>query len=53
MKKEIIGDCVMIHGDCAEVMPELEHFDALITDPPYGLGKKLLGGGKRQKIGKL
>ena len=47
MKKEIIGNCIMIHGDCAEVMPELGHFDALITDPPYGLGKKLSGGMKR------
>lgn len=30
------------HGDCREVLPslELEHLDAIITDPPYGIGRK-------------
>ena len=26
------------HGDCFEVLPQLGRFDAVITDPPYGVG---------------
>lgn len=25
------------HGDCREVLPQLECFDAIVTDPPYGI----------------
>lgn len=25
------------HGDCREIMPSLEKFDLLLTDPPYGI----------------
>jgi site-specific DNA-methyltransferase (adenine-specific)/modification methylase len=32
------------HGDCREILPSLGRFDLLMTDPPYGLGKKLHGG---------
>lgn len=32
------GQCVIYHGDCREVLPELSG-DAVITDPPYGVGK--------------
>lgn len=29
----------MIHGDCLELLPHLAgHFDAIISDPPYGIG---------------
>lgn len=28
-------------GDCLEIMPTLGKVDAVVTDPPYGLGKKL------------
>jgi DNA modification methylase len=38
IKKEVtIGDCRLILGDCLEVMPTLGKFDAVITDPPYGI----------------
>lgn len=30
------GTCVIYHGDCRELLPELA-FDALIADPPYGI----------------
>lgn len=25
------------HGDCLEILPELEPVDAVVTDPPYGM----------------
>ncbi len=25
------------HGDCIEIMPQLEHVDLVLTDPPYGI----------------
>lgn len=33
-----IGQCRLIRGDALEVLPTLEHVDAVITDPPYGVG---------------
>ena len=33
-----IGDCVLYEGDCLEVMPTLGNVDAVVTDPPYGIG---------------
>jgi site-specific DNA-methyltransferase (adenine-specific) len=32
-------------GDCLEVLPGLSGIDAVVTDPPYGLGDKWNGGG--------
>lgn len=32
------------HGDCREILPSLPKVDLVLTDPPYGLGKKLSGG---------
>ena len=34
----VIGDATLIHGDCMEVLPTLGKVDAVITDPPYGIG---------------
>ena len=34
-----LGDCTLIWGDCREVLPTLGRFDAVITDPPYGIGE--------------
>lgn len=44
MRKEVIGDCTLYLGDCLEVLPTLGRFDAVVTDPPYGLGDKWEGG---------
>jgi site-specific DNA-methyltransferase (adenine-specific) len=44
MRREVIGDATLYLGDCAAVLPTLPQVDAVITDPPYGLGKKLQGG---------
>lgn len=38
-RKEVIGDCTLLLGDCLEILPEMEGFDACVTDPPYGIGK--------------
>jgi DNA modification methylase len=40
IKKEVvIGDCRLLLGDCLEIMPTLERVDAVVTDPPYGIGR--------------
>ena len=45
MSEEVtIGDCRMIFGDCREVLPTLPMVDLVLTDPPYGLGKRMQGG---------
>jgi len=38
-RTEIIGDATLILGDCREVLPTLARADALVTDPPYGIGE--------------
>lgn len=35
---EQIGDCTLYRGDAQDVLPTLMGFDAVITDPPYGIG---------------
>ena len=40
----IIGDQLLIQGDCLEVMPTLPKVDACLTDPPYGIGALMQGG---------
>lgn len=37
-RKEVIGNCTLYLGDCLEVMPTLGRVDAVVTDPPYGIG---------------
>jgi site-specific DNA-methyltransferase (adenine-specific) len=41
---EQIGDATLYLGDCIEVLPTLPKVDAVVTDPPYGLGDKWKGG---------
>ena len=38
VKEERIGNQRLILGDCLKVMPLLGRFDAVVTDPPYGVG---------------
>jgi DNA modification methylase len=38
MREEVIGDCRLILGDCMDVLPTLGRVDAVVTDPPYGIG---------------
>ena len=37
-EKVIIGNAELYCGDCMEVLPTLGKVDAVITDPPYGIG---------------
>jgi len=39
MKKEVIGNATLFLGDCLEIIPTLEKVDAVITDPPFNVGK--------------
>lgn len=36
-RREIIGDCELILGDCREILPTLPKVDAVVTDPPFGI----------------
>lgn len=39
MKTEVLADGVTVYcGDCREILPLLPKADAVITDPPYGIG---------------
>lgn len=46
MTKVVIGDCTLYHGDCMDIMPNLGKVDAVVTDPPYGIGE---AAGKNKK----
>jgi DNA modification methylase len=32
------GGITIYHGDCREILPQLEPVDLVLTDPPYGIG---------------
>jgi len=44
MSKVQIGDATLYLGDCMDILPTLDRVDAVITDPPYGLGDRMKGG---------
>jgi site-specific DNA-methyltransferase (adenine-specific) len=37
-KKVVIGSAELYLGDCLEILPTLGKVDAVVTDPPYGVG---------------
>ena len=43
-EKVVIGKATLYRGDCIEALPLVGTVGAVITDPPYGLGKKMQGG---------
>jgi len=49
-RARVIGRCELLLGDCLEVMPGLGKVDAVVTDPPYGIGES---GAKSASRGKL
>lgn len=41
IRKEVLAENVTLYcGDCREVLPDIEDVDAVICDPPYGVGFK-------------
>lgn len=36
---EVIGGQTLIEANCLDIMPTLGRFDAVVTDPPYGIGR--------------
>ena len=38
MRIEQIGDATLYLGDCREILPTLPKVDAVVTDPPFGVG---------------
>jgi DNA modification methylase len=46
MRVETIGDAVLYLGDCREILPTLGKVDAVVTDPPYGIGAGRMSLGK-------
>jgi DNA modification methylase len=47
MKTVQIGNATLILGDCMDILPTLPKVDAVITDPPYGMGNVLKDKGGR------
>lgn len=39
MRIETIGNATLYLGDCRDILPTLPKVDAVITDPPYGIGE--------------
>ena len=40
IEKRVIGNATLYRADCFDVLPTLSRIDAVITDPPYGIGFK-------------
>ncbi|MBV7502055.1 DNA methyltransferase [Achromobacter sp. ACM05] len=39
MRVEQIGGATLYQGDCREILPTIPRVEAVITDPPYGIGE--------------
>ncbi len=38
MNPVVIGDATLYLGDCLDILPTLHRLDAVVSDPPYGIG---------------
>ena len=45
--------CTIYHGDCLEIMPQLESVDLVVTSPPYNLVREWSGGGPNSNLKRL
>jgi site-specific DNA-methyltransferase (adenine-specific) len=48
---ETIGEATLYLGDCLEILPTLGKVDAVVTDPPYGIGYRHSAFGANVKTG--
>jgi len=48
----IIGDATLYLGDCMDILPTLGMVDAVITDPPFGVGNFVQTSGNKRGRGK-
>lgn len=46
----VIGQCELYLGDCMEIMSSLDPVDAVVTDPPYGIGEARSNNASRSKL---
>ncbi len=46
----IIGNATLYCGDCLEILPTLKGIDAVVSDPPYGIGYVHGGGGRNKTL---
>ena len=46
----IIGDATLYLGDCLQILPTLDKVDAVVTDPPYGIGEARGKNASRSKL---
>jgi len=51
VRVERIGEATLYLGDCLEVLPTLGPVDAVVTDPPYGIGYQHGARGGGRKLG--
>ena len=50
MRIETIGDATLYLGDALEILPTLDKVDAVVTDPPYGIGEARKDNASRSKL---
>ena len=50
MNPVIIGDATLYQGDCLKILPALGKVDAVVTDPPYGIGEANKNFASRSKL---
>ena len=46
---ETIGNATLYLGDCREILPTLPKVDAVVTDPPYGIGLQTKNAGRLKR----
>lgn len=46
----IIGNATLYLGDCRDILPMLPKVDAVVTDPPYGIGEARSGNSSRSAL---
>lgn len=50
MSPVVIGNAELWLGDCCEILPALPKVDAVVTDPPYGIGEAAKNHQSRNRV---